>query len=363
MSWRDPDHPKAGGAELFTYEVARRLVDGGDSVEWFTSTFPGAQPTTEKDGVRIVRAGQQWSVHYAAIRRYRNSLKGRFDAVVDEVNTIPFFTPLWADVPRTLLIFQLAREVWWHESPFPLSALGYAIEPLYLRLYKSTPALTISESTKADLLRLGYTAPIGIVPIGLEAMTTTDSNKAEPKTFLYVGRLAKSKRVSDIIQAFAGYRSPGRPGRLWLIGDGSPAYVNALHRQVDRLHVDNVEFLGRVPAAEKHTRMAQAAVLLMASAREGWGLAVAEANAYGTPAVVYDVPGLRDAVRNEETGLVVAPSPDKLTEGMVRLSTQPDLYARLAREARRWSSTFSFDAAARDFRTAIERTIADFHKS
>ena len=54
--------------------------------------------------------------------------------------------------------------------------------------------------------------------------------------------------------------------------------------------------------------MAEAHVLLMTSVREGWGLVVTEANACGTPAVVYNVPGLRDSVRNEETGLRIARS-------------------------------------------------------
>src|SRR6266851_3669304 len=126
-------NPEAGGAELFTHEVARRMVAKGDTVEWFTAMFPGAAAEANLAGVHVVRAGRQWSVHVAAMRRYKGHLRGSFDAVIDEVNTIPFFTPVWADIPRLLLIFQLAREVWWHESPFPMNAIGYAAEPLYLR--------------------------------------------------------------------------------------------------------------------------------------------------------------------------------------------------------------------------------------
>src|SRR5205823_5517706 len=132
---------------------------------------------------------------------------------------------------------------------------------------------------------------------------------------------------------------------LWLMGAGPDSYVRSLHDQVGELGLaDSIEFLGRLPAEEKHLRMARAHVLLMASVREGWGLSIAEANACGTPAVVYDVPGLRDSVREGATGLVVPPTPQGLVDGMVRLTSQPDLYARLAAEARRWSSTFSFDS-------------------
>jgi glycosyltransferase involved in cell wall biosynthesis len=354
LSWRDPENPKAGGAELFTHEVASRLVDGGDSVEWFTASFPGAAPEVDLAGVRVVRSGRQWTVHLAAMRRYRGRLNGAFDAVVDEVNTIPFFTPLWAGIPHLLLIFQLAREVWWHESPFPLNAAGYAAEPLYLRAYRNTHALTISRSTEQDLRRLGFRAPVTILPIGLEPIRVPTVQKAQPTTFLYVGRMAPSKRVADIIHAFARFQSGGRKGQLWLVGEGSTDYLASLRTLADSLGIAaKVDFLGRLPAEEKHERMARASVLLMASAREGWGLAVAEANALGTPAVVYDVPGLRDAVRDGETGLVVGATPEALADGMIRITADAGLRERLTAEARRWSATFSFQAAAEALRSAI----------
>lgn len=359
LSWRDPQNPKAGGAELFTHEVARRLVAGGDTVEWFTAMFPGAPREIELEGIHIVRGGRQWTVHLAAMRRYRRRLRNSFDVVIDEVNTIPFFTPLWADIPHLLLIFQLAREVWWHESAFPLSAVGYAAEPWYLRAYRRTDAMTISASTAADLRRLGFVGTIKVLPIGLEPMVVPSVPKEVNTTFLYVGRMAPSKRVHEIIQAFARYQAEGHDGRLWLIGDGPNRYVTGLHELVRRLGLDEmVQFLGRVPPDVKHDRMARAHVLLMASVREGWGLSIAEANVCGTPAVVYDVPGLRDAVRNGETGFVVPPTPENLADGMDRLTADPALYQRLAQAAKRWSSTFSFDAAAHELRVALSEAVA-----
>jgi glycosyltransferase involved in cell wall biosynthesis len=92
----------------------------------------------------------------------------------------------------------------------------------------------------------------------------------------------------------------------------------------------------------------------MTSAREGWGLVATEANACGTPAIVYDVPGLRYSVRNQFTGLVVEPEPARLTEASVRLATDPSLYSRLASEGKRWSSTLSFDRAAEIVSNTVE---------
>lgn len=331
-----------------TYEVARRLVAAGHSVEWFSASFPGAAAEEEMDGIRIVRAGRQWSVHWRAFRRYRRSIRSRFDAVIDEVNTMPFFTPLWAGIPVFMLIFQLAREVWWYESPFPISAIGYAAEPLYLGIYRHTSVFTISRSTEQDLRRLGFTGLITQVPIGIEKPETLALPKADTPTFLYVGRLAPSKRIEDMLDALARFRQAKGNGTLWLVGSGSNRYQHSLIKLARRLKIeDDVVFWGRVSPLEKQRLMAKANALLMTSVREGWGLVVTEANACGTPAIVYDVPGLHDSVQNEETGLVVPSKPASLSDAMARISSDSDLYARLAGEGRRWSEQFSFDNAAR----------------
>jgi glycosyltransferase involved in cell wall biosynthesis len=329
-------------------------VAAGDTVEWFSASFPGAERETTLDGVRIVRAGRQWSVHWEAIRRYRGRLRGRFDAVIDEVNTMPFFTPLWAGIPSFLLMFQLAREVWWYESRFPINAIGYALEPWYLRPYRRTPAFSISASTIDDLRRLGLRNAVTLVPIGIEPIVPPPVQPAALPTFIYVGRLAPSKRVHDLLEAFARFRAAAGPGRLWLVGEGDPGYLRRLRRLASRLGIErDVEFLGRLDAPAKHERMAQAHALLLASVREGWGLVVTEAAACGTPSLVYDVPGLRDAVRDGETGLVVPPTPDDLARAMGRVIAGPALRQRLGAGARAWSQTFSYDRSAALLRQGI----------
>lgn len=359
LNWRCPRNPRAGGAESLTHEIARRLVAMGHSVEWFSASFPGAAPEEEIDGVRIVRAGRQWTVHWHAFNRYRRSLSKRFDVVIDEVNTMPFFTPLWAKIPVFMLIFQLAREVWWYESPLPISAVGYAVEPTYLMAYRHTPVFTISKSTEQDLRSLGFKGPITVVPVGIEQGLSPSRPKTETPTFLYVGRLAPSKRLEHMLRALEQFREARGTGSLWLVGTGSERYQRSLMKLAERLNIaDSVVFWGRVSSQDKHRLMAEAHALLMTSVREGWGLVVTEANACGTPAIVYDVPGLRDAVRAELTGLVVPAQPASLVDAMIRITSDIALYGRLAAEGRLWSGTFSFDEAARQVAQALEGRVA-----
>lgn len=347
LNWRCPRNPKAGGAEILTFEMARRLAASGDEVEWFSASFPGAPAEEDLDGVHFVRAGRQYTVHWHAYRHYRGQLRRRFDLVIDEVNTFPFFTPLWADIPMLMLIYQLARDVWWYEAPFPLNAIGYLLEPLYLRIYRSQSVLTISKSTERGLRNLGLRGTIECMPVGIDQQQSPLPAKAAEPTFLYVGRLAPSKRVEDIVQAFHRFRQEIHQGQLWIIGEGNVKYTHRLRSLTRQLGLDDkVTVLGRVSAEEKYQRMARAHMLLMASVREGWGLAVSEANACGTPAVVYDVPGLRDSVLHGQTGLVVGASPSRLADGMVGLWRDPLLYKRLAERAECQAQELTFDRAA-----------------
>lgn len=330
----------------------------GDSVEWFSASFPGAPSEETLDGIRIVRGGRQWSVHWAAFQRYRRNLAVNFDIVVDEVNTIPFFTPLWSDVPSVMFIHQLAREVWWYESKFPVNVIGYAAEPRYLGVYCDSPVMTVSASTRDDLRRLGFKGSITIIPEGIELMPDMPMSRPAEPNFLYVGRLAPSKRIEHIVRALALFRKATGHGTLCLAGSGPDQYQRALARLARRVNVDqSVTFCGRVTPLEKHRLMNEASALLMTSVREGWGLVVSEANSCGTPAIVYDVAGLRDSVRNEVTGLVVPPDQLNLCKAMMRLVSDENLYTRLATEARRWANGLSFDESARVVESALERAL------
>ena len=93
--------------------------------------------------------------------------------------------------------------------------------------------------------------------------------------------------------------------------------------------------------------MSKAHALLVASLGEGWGLTVTEANAMGTPAIVYDVKGLRDSVRHSQTGLIAAENtPKGLAEAMHCFLSEPELQNRLTQGAWEWSHEFSWDNAA-----------------
>lgn len=57
LSWKDRNHPQAGGAEVVGAELAKRLAHDGHSVTFITSAFAGAKPEEMLDGYRVIRTG------------------------------------------------------------------------------------------------------------------------------------------------------------------------------------------------------------------------------------------------------------------------------------------------------------------
>ena len=358
LCWRDIENPRSGGAEIYIHEVARRLVDEGHEVALFTARWDGSGGTDAIDGVRILRRGAQATVHCHFMWWWlRAGRRQGFDLVIDVVNTLPFLTPLLVkerDARKLALFFQLCRQIWFYEMVVPLSAIGYFAELVYLKLYRRMKVVTISESSRRDLVSKGIPEDaVSICPVGI-GIRPLDA--AEPKgdglDMIFVGRLTASKRPDHVIRAFSLVLKERPEARLILVGDGRPWYRAKLERLARELLLDaSVEFKGRVSEEEKERLMLQAHVIAVTSVKEGWGLIVTEANALGTPAVVYDVDGLRDSVRDGETGIVCRTNtPEALAAEVLSLTADAGRYQRLRQAALEWSRQFTWDRTAEEFR-------------
>jgi glycosyltransferase involved in cell wall biosynthesis len=322
-NWRDIKNPEAGGAEVFTHEVCKRLVKKQHvkSVTVFAASFEGGLPEETVDGVRIVRRGDKYSVYSEAKKFYKQN-KNDFDILVDEINTKPFNTPNYVhEKPIVALIHQLAREFWFYETRFPVNLIGYFfLENHWLKKYRNIPTMAVSKSTAEDLQKLGFGC-VTIVPEGIGFPTLQHLPEKEPlPTVLFVGRLKKAKRPDDALRAFRNIKAEVPDAQLWIIGDGYmmqelrtmanemfPGSPNVGDNNNSNNTNSNscVIFFGKQSNAKKLELMSKAHVLLVPGIREGWGLVVTEANAMGTPAIAYDVHGLRDSVIDGSTGLLV----------------------------------------------------------
>jgi glycosyltransferase involved in cell wall biosynthesis len=313
FNWKDLAHPLAGGAEVFTEEVARALVVRGHSVTLFAAAVPGRPAFETVQGVDIVRAGSRLGVYRKARGYWRQPHRKPYDVVIDEINTRPFMTPRWLrGAPVVALIHQLAREIWSYETPFPVSVLGrYVLEPWWLRAYRRVPALTVSQSSARSLEEHHGWTDVTVVPEGWTPHDVPALPKEPDPTVTFLGRLVGMKRPKEAIEAFRVLRASFPGARMWVIGDGP------LLADLRRDGTSSVSFLGRVSSDEVRERLARSHVLVATSVREGWGLNVSEAAACGTPTIGYDVPGLTDSIP-ASGGALVEQSPQALGNALVR---------------------------------------------
>jgi glycosyltransferase involved in cell wall biosynthesis len=312
FNWKDSAHPLAGGAETYTEQVAQELVLRGHEVTLFASSARGHSAHENRGGVDIVRAGGRISVYRAARSFWDEQPGGRFDIVVDEINTRPFMTPRWVrGTPIVALIHQLAREIWFYETPFPLSVLGrYVLEPWWLRAYRRVPAMTVSESSARSLVDLHGWRDVVVIPEGSSPHPVPTVAKEPVPAVVFLGRLVSMKRPDDALAAFGILRYSYPEACMWVIGDGP------LEERLRSVAPAGVSFFGRVDRNELQERLARAHVLVATSIREGWGLNVSEAAACGTPSIGYSVPGLVDSV-SASGGALVEPSPTALGSALV----------------------------------------------
>lgn len=383
FTWKDRLHPLAGGAEVVSGEIIKRLVADGYEVEVITSGYSvdgvQAKAVDVLDGARVVRVGGRFSVYWFAYRHYVKNYKWYFwtsqkererrrsarpDIVIEEINTVPFLTQLYVQSERHFLFFhQLAREIWFYQMVFPLSVIGYMLEPLYLRILSSSQVVTVSQSTKLDLQRYGFRHDrIDVVSEGISLVPHDDIRSLErsnTSTLLSLGNVRKMKRTLDIVKAFEIIKEDVPGAQLVIAGDASDGYGHKVMRYISRSkYAGDIQVLGRVSQEEKISLMQSSHALAVTSIKEGWGLVVTEANSQGLPAVVYNVDGLRDSVRDGETGIVCRENtPRSLAESLVPLLRWPEktdtIGEQLGYQGWQLSKRITFEQCYRDFKKAL----------
>lgn len=355
FTWKDRKNPLAGGAEVVNEELAKRLVADGHEVIFLVAGFQGGSKEEIIDGYRVVRLGNRYTVYWEVFRYYRNNLVGWADLVVDEMNTMPFFVKFYVKERRVMFIHQLCREIWFYQMVFPLSLIGYLIEPIYLWLLNSEKVITVSESTKKDLMRYGFKeGNISIISEGIDIEPISDlkgGGKSEDLTVLSFGAVRPMKRTLDIVRAFEKAKESISELKLIVAGNNDGGYGKKVMEYIkDSVYRNDIECIGLVGKEQKMELMRKSHVICVTSIKEGWGLIVTEANSQGTPAVVYDVDGLRDSVRNEETGVVcVENDAVGLSQSVVKLLQDREKYDRLRYNAWKWSKEIDFNKAYLDF--------------
>jgi len=237
-------------------------------------------------------------------------------------------------------------------------AIHYARFMLRQAVRRSTIVLTVSEASRADILRFyPETDPerVRVVPNAIDDAILTEPSQEEMarvkeryqiqgRFILYAGNIRPHKNLDRLIQAF-GQLKP-RAGfedvKLIIIGDEIQRY-GSLRRHVETSGVrQDVRFFGFVPDSTLASLYRLADVFAFPSLYEGFGLPPLEAMACGTPVVTSRLSSLPEVV--DEAALLVDPyDVAEIADSLERLLTDDELRQSLIERGRARASHFSWD--------------------
>ena len=364
MNWRDIRHPDAGGAEIHLHEILKRMVARGHRATLFASSYPGASPDETVEGVRVLRSGRWWDANFVLPRAAGSFLaRESADLVLDDINKIPFLMPWHTRVPVLAVVPHLFGSTVFRETNPVFATYVRAWELLIPRVYRRCRFAVISPSTRDDLVARGVAADrIDVVLCGLDHglfRRVPGVDRERVPTLVHFGRVRKYKSIDVVLHAFERVRRRLPAARLLVVGDGPE--LAALKRLARRLGIDGaVSFTGRLGAREIVETLNRCHVFLNASPKEGWGLTVVEANACGVPVVGSDRPGLRDSIRDGETGFLVPyGDADAFAARALALLEDAELWSRMSGAAMEWARSLTWERTADEMERVFRRALAE----
>jgi glycosyltransferase involved in cell wall biosynthesis len=369
LSWKSITHPDAGGAEIVGHENAKALVNAGHQVywvslapdKWLNPLLPRIDHSTyqiRKEGVNYLFIGHRKIMylglfHVFVFVNYLLFWRRQVEFVIEEIHGPALLTPMYVFKKKLVVIHEVAGEIWQKTVPQPLAfVMENIVEPMMFGLYRKTKIITVSKSTKSDLCTLGIPPKnISIVHNGFLPRKPDGVIRKESKpTLIFLSAVRPMKGLERILRIYFQILKTVSNLQLWVVGDDSTEYAQ---KQKQKFGGENgsgaeVTFFGHVTEDKKYELLHRAHILVHGSYKEGWGRVVIEANSVGVPAVAFDVGGLRESIRNNQTGFLVQ-NESLFAEKVELLIERKDLYAKLSLNARKWSQNFAWTEVTKKF--------------
>jgi len=365
LNWRSLKDPLSGGAELATYEHAKRWVKNhGANVTWLSPKYNKDLSQEIIDGISFEYLGIPLNrdnifqmlisfplfyflVFYKYLTHYRKST----DVIIDQVHGIPYLTPLYSNKKIVVYIHEVAGEIWNKMYSFPINKIGKFIEKIIFIPYRirGVHFVTVSKGTKKDLINF-----IGIQPnnitivhngVSIKPANPKDIKKNKFLTIIYLNRLVKMKGIERAIDIFNEVLKKEPKTHLNIVGHGEPEYVDYLKRKIKNMGIENnIKFWGYVDEPTKIKLLRNSHVLINTSYKEGWGLVNIEANTQGTPVVAFNVPGNNESIKNGVSGYICNSEIDMVNKIILIYSKN-----NLTEPSIEWSSKFDWIKNAKIF--------------
>ena len=144
-----------------------------------------------------------------------------------------------------------------------------------------------SEAEYHDIRARGFRAPVAVIPNGIDVPPLPPRSPQDgPRTLLFLGRLHPVKGIDRLLDAWAALEAMFPEWQLVIAGKGEPAHEAAIRAQAARLGLQRVRFPGALYGEDKAVAYRAADLFVLPTHSENFGMVVAEALAYGCPAIV-----------------------------------------------------------------------------
>jgi glycosyltransferase involved in cell wall biosynthesis len=361
INWQDIKNPFGGGAEVHLHEIFKRIVKMGHNVTLLSCEIDNEPLEEIIDGIRVIRKGKRNIFNFYVKGLYKEiSSKEKFDIVIDDINKIPFYTPLFVKEPILAISHHFFGKSIFKEAGLLQGLYVYLAEWLMNFIYKKSKFVVVSNSTLDEFLDKGFdkknfSIVYNAVDDSLLPMQVSD--KFPDPVITYFGRLKKYKSVDHLLKAFAMVKKEIPNAKLWLMGRGDfQPYLENLANELGI--IDSTKFFGFVSEEDKIKYLSLSHIAVNTSIKEGWGITNIEANACGTLVISSNSPGLRDSVNIGQSGLIYEyGNIEDLSSKIIDLLKNRSEFENLSHGAVDWAKLFTWNKSAEEMLKVINKLI------
>jgi glycosyltransferase involved in cell wall biosynthesis len=331
-----------GGKEKLLYELSTRLVRNGHEVHLYCMKWWSAKNLDKLESGVHLHAISSLHPLYSGLRRsikealffsfasFKLMLQNFDVLVVDSMPQLVLFPLKIISLLKRRKMLVIWHEVWglfyWQSYLGPkLGVIASMIEKWSAQLPNTI--ISVSPKTTSRLIQiLGRQKNVVTLSLGVDINTINQvSASSKTQTLIYAGRLLSHKHLDVLIQSVK-LLTPQYPHlNCLIIGEGPES--RSLNRLVNRLKLaQNIHFLPFFhDSSELYSRIKASQIFISPSTREGFGLAVLEANACGIPAIVVDCAdnAAKDLILPSVNGLICALSVSALASSITTLIIHP----------------------------------------
>jgi glycosyltransferase involved in cell wall biosynthesis len=360
------DHPRnpwlGGGAALRAKNISPFFRKQGDTVNFVSGGFPLCIQESEKDqnpvfftscSKKYLLSRLLFSLKAGFIVRKLSKAK-KIDLLVEDISIFNIIFPrlFWKGPMISLVHNYLGRQSFKKLGIFGI--IPFLMERHYLKHRKNF--IAVSESLKKHILELNPKANVTVIYNGIDESAFSYDVEPQADKIGFIGRIEiNQKGLDTLVQALSILKSENVFFKALLIGGGKDEQT--LKKMIAKLGLeDSVEITGRLDE-KRFARLSECRIACMPSRFEGWGITAIEAAAEGIPVIASDIDGLREAVRHNETGILIETTPQSLAHAIKDLMNDPAKIQALSQNAKKHASKFHWDAIAKEQHALYESLI------